>query len=419
MTSAPGQPSQAAQRRAKPHASTRGAADRVRRSHAQTRSTLRLALCFLGASALAAAWPGHRWLALHLLLAGGFVTAISAGTLMLTVTWSAAPAPPDRWVAVQRWCVVLGAAGLAVGRNAGLPVAVVGVSGSVYVLGLLTLGLLLARTIRRGTERRFDAAVGAYMCAITAGIAGSGLGLTMALGTPSPSLRGAHVTANLLGLVGLTIGATLPFFAATVVRARMAKRTTARRLVVTFGWQVCMVAAGVAALAADAASSAAAALCGYAVGIVAVGVWMPPPTRRQLAWAGPRLVALWAGCAWWCTALVATAVDTAAGRTAFGGRWLLVLAISAYGQIVWGSLAYLLPMLRGGGHERLSEGFATTRSWPGLLAANVAGFAMAGSYMPVAAAAIAVWVLDGAARAIRVGTTRAPRPDEQPPNSEE
>ena len=96
------------------------------------------------------------------------------------------------------------------------------------------------------------------------------------------------------------------------------------------------------------------------------------------------------------------------------GLWLFfglfVLVLAGYGQILWGSLAYLLPMLRGGGHERLAEGFARTRSWTGFVAVNVTGFALLASASALLAAAVAVWVLDAAARAAGVGLARAPRP---------
>jgi hypothetical protein len=72
---------------------------------------------------------------------------------------------------------------------------------------------------------------------------------------------------------------------------------------------------------------------------------------------------------------------------------------------MWGSLAYLLPMLRGGGHERLGQGFATTRSWVGLGAANVAGLALAVAAPRVAAAAMAVWFVDAAGRAAAIWWT--------------
>lgn len=388
-------------------------ADRVRRSHAQTRTTVRFALVFFVAAALAALRNDGRWLPLHLFLAGGVVLAISGVSLMLTVTWSAAPAPPDRWVTAQRTLIIVGAAGVGVGRTVELP-PVVGVTGTAFLAGLIGLGVLLVWTIRRGPKRRFDAAVAAYLAAVTAGVVGVGLGMTMALDAPTLTLRSAHATANLLGLVGLTIGGTLPFFAATVGRSKMAKHTTPRRLAATLAWQAAMVAAAVSTLALDVATVPTIALVGYAVGIVVILTWMPRPTRRQWTWAGPRLMALWAGGLWWCVAVVATAVDAATGTAVLDGQWLVVMVLAGYGQIAWGSFAYLLPMLRGGGPDQLSDGFATTRSWPGLVAVNVAGVAVAVSVTPVAVAAIALWALDAAARAVRVGTTRAERPTDRP-----
>jgi hypothetical protein len=152
---------------------------------------------------------------------------------------------------------------------------------------------------------------------------------------------------------------------------------------------------------------AAIGLGGYAAGVGAVVGSLPRPTRRQLPWAGPRLVALWAGGLWWTAAVAATALDARADRTVFGGRWLVVLVVAGYAQILWGSLAYLLPMLRGGGHQRLAGGFASTRSWLGFTAANAAGVSAALS-LPAAATAgaIAVWVLDSGRRVARVGTSR-------------
>jgi hypothetical protein len=60
-------------------------------------------------------------------------------------------------------------------------------------------------------------------------------------------------------------------------------------------------------------------------------------------------------------------------------------------------------MLRGGGPERLGEGFATTRSWLALGAANVAALAAALGVLEAVAVAVAVWVLDSGVRAWRVG----------------
>lgn len=392
----------------------RGAADRVRLSHAQARATLRLALAFIAGAAVAGAAGSARWLLLHLFLAGGVMLAISGVSLMLTVTWSAAPAPADRWAAAQRWLVAAGAAGVALGRHAELGGGVIGVAAGAYLGGLVLLGALLLVTVRRGVERRFDPAVAAYLAALAFGTLGVALGASMAVGSSSVSMRSAHVTINVLGLVGLAVGGTLPFFASTVGRTRMAPHASARRLVLALCGQTAMLLLAVVALSADAATLAGIGLGGYALGILAVLESMPRPTRRQLQWAGPRVLALWAGGLWWATAVAATAIDAASGRVVFGDRWLVVLVVAGYAQILWGSLAYLLPMLRGGGHQRLAEGFASTRSWLGFAAANLAGLCAATARpAAVTALAVAAWVLDGAWRATRVGTARAARPTEE------
>ena len=59
-------------------------------------------------------------------------------------------------------------------------------------------------------------------------------------------MRDAHVVLNLLGLVGIVVGGTLPFFTATVGRSRMAARATARRLALVLAWQTVAVALAVA-----------------------------------------------------------------------------------------------------------------------------------------------------------------------------
>lgn len=384
------------------------AADRVRVSHAQTRLTVRFALAFVVAAVVAAA-GGWRWLALHLLLSGGVVLAISGVSLMLTVTWSAAPAPQRRWVNGQRLCIAIGAAGVALGRQTDFDPAV-GVAGAIYVGGLVVLAVLLVTTVRRGVERRFDVAVVSYVAAIVAGVAGVVLGAAMRIGAFSATGRPVHVTLNLLGLVGLVVAGTMPFFAATVVRSKMSPRATPRRHLLTVAAQGVALVVTAAALAGKQPALASVGFLGYAVGIVAVLDALPRPTRRQLDWAGPRLVALWAGGLWWVTAVVATAVDAAGDRDVVTGRWVAVLVVAGYGQILWGSLAYLLPMLRGGGHERLGEGFAATRSWIGLAAVNIAGLAAALALPTIVTVAVVVWVIDGAWRTARVGTTRAPRP---------
>jgi nitrite reductase (NO-forming) len=369
-------------------------------------------LGFIAAAAIVAAAGSARWMPVHLFLAGAVMLAISAVSLMLTVTWSAAPAPPDRWAAAQRWCIAAGAAGVVVGRRAEAPDAFMAGCAAVYLAGVVLLAVLLLVTIRRGVERRFDPAVAAYVTALTAGVGGLAYGAWMAVGGAPANARSTHVTLNLLGLVGLVVGGTMPYFAATVGRTKMAPHAGRVRLVLGLCWQTATLVLAVVALSVDAPQLAAVGLGAYAIGVLAVMQSLPHPTRRQLTWAGPRLIALWTGALWWAVAVVATAVDAVAGRAVFADRWLIVLVLAGYAQILWGSLAYLLPMLRGGGPARLSEGFASTRSWPGLAAVNAAGLSAATAQSArVTAVFVAVWILDSAWRAARVGTSRASRPD--------
>jgi nitrite reductase (NO-forming) len=392
-----------------PAPATRAAPNRVRDAHRQARTGVQACLGFTAAALLATIVPHEtgRWLPLHLFLAGALVLAISSVSWLLTTTWAAAPAPADAVVVAQRVLVGAGAAGIAFGRELDAPVGFVAVSGSAFVCGLGLLAVILVQTARAGVQRRYDVAVVAYVAALVAGAGGSAVGVAMAVDGASSELRAAHVALNALGLVGLVIIGTLPFFAATVGRTKMSAWARPRRLVTLVAGQVAAVAFAASALATGTRWLAAIALAAYAAGVVATLAFVPFPTRRQLRWAGPRLIALWAGGAWWALAVAATAVSVAAGRSIDDGPWLLVLVVAGYAQILWGALAYLLPVLRGGGHERLAAGFATTRSWVGLGAVNGAGLALALGAPFVAAAAVAVWATDSAVRIARMYVSRS------------
>ena len=108
------------------------------------------------------------------------MTSISGVSLMLTVTWSTAPAPSDRWVGFQRSCIAVGASGIALGRAAELAPVVAALFGTVYLAGLISLGVLLVVTVRQGKSRRFDPGVASYIAALSAGTIGGSIGVIMA-----------------------------------------------------------------------------------------------------------------------------------------------------------------------------------------------------------------------------------------------
>jgi len=372
-------------------------------AQAQARRSLAVSGAFvLAAVATAVIDTGQgRWLPIHLFLAGALVGAIGGATTLFTVTWSAAPAPSSRLMWVQRGFAATGAVGVVAARSLDWPDAVLLGAALIFVTARVVLAVVLVVTVRRGVKRRFDVAVGWYLAALVAGITAAVLGGRFATVGGVVGLRDAHVVLNLLGLVGLIIGGTLPTFIATVGRTKMSSRSTDAVLRTLLVVKVVAVGASAFGLWAGREDVAAAGLALYAAGVVVLATRLPAPSKRSIEWAGPRLLALWCGMAWWAVAVASAAIAVDRHDAPFAHRWTSIIVVVAYGQILWGSLAYLLPVLRGGGHERLGRGFAALRSWVGLFAVNVAGVAWWLDVSAVASVAVAVWLADAAVRAVR------------------
>ncbi len=386
-----------------------GAAGRVAAVHGQARPTLGLAVAFSVAAGIAVAVP-HRtgaWLPLHLFLLGGLLLAVSAATQLLAVTWGAAPAPPARTVAAQRALIACGAIGLASARELGWPTPVMAAAGLAVVSGLVVLGSLLWGLRAGAVQDRFAPVVDHYLVAVGFGVAGSVAGIFLAAGIGPVSaarLRTAHLTVNLLGLVGVVVAGSLPWFVATTAKVRVSKRVTARRQRTSLALLAVSTTTAAVGGLTDSRVLTGLGFAGYAVAMVGVVAMVSRLGTKQLRWAGPRLIQLLAGTTW-----LAGAVAVAAAQGALSSRAVLVLIVGGYGQILAGAVAYLGPVLRGGGHERLAAGFRVTRSWLGLAAANVAALAAAASMPALLGAAVVVWATDVCARCLLLvhGTVRS------------
>lgn len=395
-------------------------ARRIAIVHHQTRPTLVVAAAFTAAAAVALVVP-HRtglWLPLHLFLVGGLLTAISGATQYLAVTWSAGPPPSGALVGTQRVVLVAGVLGLAAGRELDAPPAFLGAAGTAVIAALVLLGVSLVRIRSTGKLDRFRAALDGYLVAVGFGLAGCGVGILLASGMAADradGIRTAHLTANLLGLVGIVIAATLPSMTATQVRAKMARRATPRARRSATGLLAAATALACAGALGDRPTVTSLGYGLYVVGI-AVTVWLCPPIRlRQVRWAGSRLGFLSMGVLWWAGTTTALAVTAARGRTP-STELLLALVVGGYAQILAGSLAYLAPVLRGGGHVRLTAGFRLTRSPLALAAANVAAFGMLTGIPVVTTVGLAIWLVDTAVRtALLITATDAGSPPPGPP----
>lgn len=381
-----------------------GAVGRVAAAQREARRSLVLAASFAVAAVVTAAVPHDTgsWLPMHLLLAGAMTMAVSGVAPLLAVGWSAGPPPPVPLALAQRSLLASGVAALALGRELDWPPAVMGAAGTAVISSLVLLGAALAFVGRDRVEHRFDAAYRSYFAALAASFVATGLGLTGVLGNAVPGWRDAHVALNLLGFLGLVIAGTLPFFVATQARAaRPPRSSVAAQDVATAVLCIGVVLVTGGALSAGRLIGAAGFVL-YAAGICLVIRQLRLPGWEKARWAGPRLVQTYVALCWWIGSVFAAAVRSLDGEPPLRGDVLIALGVGGYAQLLVASLAYLGPVLRGGGHERLAAGFATTRSWLGLAAVNLGVVLLLAGWTVPAAGAIGAWALDACWRGLRL-----------------
>lgn len=384
----------------------RGAPGRVAAIHAQTRRGLAVAAAFVASAAVVGlASPGSGWwLPLHLFVVGGLLSAISSTTQMFAVTWSAAPAPRAVVAGAQRWLLSASAVLLVVGRETDRTWMFVG-GGIGVVVAMLALTAILLMIRHEVVTDRFAPAIEAYVAAVLLGAAGMSLGILLGTGrtgTRFAELRDTHLVLNVFGLVGLVIAGSLPYFAATQVRSKMSPRATPLAIRATIGWLAAAIVTAATGGLFDRPDVVAAGLLGYASGLLVIGALLPMYRRSRLTWAGPRAVQLLTGLGWWTAMTIALAIAVA--RDSNELVFLQVLVIGGFAQILIGSLAYLGPVLRSGGHRRLTAGFAITRSWVSLGAGNLAALAALVGHGPTLVAALAIWLADVVVRSVRLLT---------------
>ena len=386
----------------------RGAVGRVAATHLQTRRGLLVTVAFLVAAAVATVAADNWWLPLHLFLVGAVLSAVATTTQMLAITWSSSP-PTRPWLAIaQRWTLAAGAVGVVVGRDGGSD-RLIEIGAALVIVALLAMVPILMAIRRGAVTDRYRPAIDAYLVAHVAGAAGATLGVLLATGrtgTHYVEIRSAHVTINLFGLVGGVIAATLPYFTATQVRSKMNRRATPRAIRVVLAGLGAAVAVAVIGQLTGRPGVAAVALVVYAGALVRVVTLLPIYDPSRWRWTGPRLAQLLCGIAWWTAMTVVYAIEV--GRDRLGGTALLTLAIGGFAQILVASLAYLGPVVRGGGQAQLTAGFRATRSWISLAAGNIAALGALLERRSLLLIAVAVWVADIAARAVWLLATNAP-----------
>jgi nitrite reductase (NO-forming) len=368
---------------------------RVVESHTIARLALRLAGLF---AVVAVGWAGvvlygggSWWGPLHAFLAGTVLLSISGAAQMFTITWATAP-PPSRWLAAfQRWAVAAGVLAVLIGVTIDSS-PVVWLGAGAVVLGLIALGTSIVGAVRRSLLRRFDLSARFYITAFGAGVVGVSIGALLGTGALADrffAARLVHSHLNLLGLVGLTIIGTLPTFLPTTAHHRA---VSGREAIVAWwlglGGAVViasalwappeMVGAGNLAIAA----AATAVLGGILLRLGRKGAAKLPFVQVSI------------GVTW----LVAWAIVDGVGILQSGsspvfGGWAAAAVVAGVGQVLAGSLAYIVPVLLGPPLEPASS-ILTRHRWIPLTLVNGAGVALAAGSGQVAVAAMGMWVVD-------------------------
>lgn len=300
--------------------------------------------------------PASGWLLVHLLGLGG------VGTAILVWSWHFAAALLRLPDAVMR----RGQAPRLVLFNAGAVAVVVGVVSGAWPA---TLGggiavaaaagwhaVALLRRMRTALPSRFGLTVRYYVAAGASLPVGVALGVVMARAGLADAGHErvvlAHAVVNLLGWVGLTVVGTLVTLWPTMLRTRIADgvERAARRMLPVLVAGVVLAAGG--ALAGVLVLTALGALV-YLAGLVGVAFPHVEGVRRKAPVEFCTSSVL-AGLAWLTTSLVLLAVGTAtatdwAQAVDRAGRLTVPVLVGFAAQVLAGALAYLVPVVLGGG----------------------------------------------------------------------
>jgi nitrite reductase (NO-forming) len=375
---------------------------RVVESHHIARTAFLAAFAFalvaVGWSIYVLAAGGSWWGPLHAFLAGTVLLAISGASQMFTITWSSTTPPPRARVQTQRWLIIAGVAAVLVGVTFDIS-ALVWLGGAGAVVGVALLGEIIYSAIRKSLLRRFDLSARFYLTAFAAGVVGISLGTFMGAGSElgtSPSIRPVHAHLNLVGLVGLTIAGTIP----TLLPTTAYSRAVSGREALAAWWMSLVGTVSIAlGLWVPELVGAGVVLVALAGALILGGIlWrLWEKGRHKLTFLQITMGTMWL-IGWGLVDGIRVMTDGV--MTPFSG-WTGAVVLAGVGQVLAGSLAYLVPVLKGPPFEA-NRHLLEERSWLPLLALNAAGVALVAGLSAVAAIPAAVWAADFGVRLARV-----------------
>ncbi len=306
---------------------------------------------------------GSWWGPLHTFMIGGVLLAISGATQLFSTTWAAAIPPDHRIARVQRLLMATGAVAAIAGFVADSGV-LIGVGATLVGMGLVVLAWILIGITRRSLLRRFGLSSRFYLLGIAAGTIGVTLGGLMGggwAGSRYLDFRVTHMHLNVVGMVGFTIVGTLPTLLPTMARHKMVSGREA-----TFGFWLSSLALGAMAMGALLGRGAVGVGCGLAsvaAAVILIGIAVRLGIRR-IGTSGLPALLVSSGSLW--------LIGWSAGRSVslLGGGYgvwsqMTAAGIGGVALVLFGSLAYLIPVLVGPGSD-LAGNFERMRANPWL-----------------------------------------------------
>jgi hypothetical protein len=303
--------------------------------------------------------PTWRWLAIHLLLLGAATNAIVVWSAHFTAAVLRVPTPANRRAESIRLTVLnLGVVGVLVGATAGPPWLAAAGAGAVFAAVAAHLAWLVRR-LRAALPAPLAVTAHYYLFAALALLTGVPAGAMMIVDDAAgPRLVLFHAHVNLLGWITLAVLGTLLTLWPTVLRTRMVDGAVeaARRALAVTTAGLALVALGVLTWWP---AVAVAGLVVFGAGVLIVAGPIVATGRAK----APASFAAWSIAAaggWLLIALgidacgLARAGDPSAGAAAFDAV-LVPLLVGFVAQVLLGSLAFLLPVVLGGGPVRVRE----------------------------------------------------------------
>jgi hypothetical protein len=323
--------------------------------------------------------PHWRFLLIHLLLLGAATNAILVWSTHFAGAVLRSPVPASRRGEATRLAVLnTGVLGVLAAGVTGPPW--LGVPAAALVFAAVASHLtVLAVRLRRALLAPLRVTVYYYLAAALALLVGIPAGAWMLVADHTARLLLFHAHVNVLGWISLTVLGTVLTLWPTVLRTRMATGAVrAARVALPLAVAgLVLLGAGLLAwwpaLSASGLGLFAAAVVVIAVPAVAAARNRPPSSFA--AWS------IAAAIGWLLIALVTdavtllTAADTASAAARFGAVLVPLLA-GFVAQVLIGALAYLLPVVLGGGPARVRANTAVMeRHWSQRLVTGNVGLA--------------------------------------------